>query len=123
LYSLDDVQFVLTARTVLYDTRLFEVDDALSIPEGKSTNFDLNKLTDREITSLIRIMDDNGFWGKEIKKSDKEKRSILKDRRKGNRELQSILVDILGSEVMKKKIEEVVRGIKETWESNIQNSY
>ena len=123
MYSLDDVQFVLTARTVLYDTRLFEVDDALSIPEGKSTNFDLNKLTDREITSLIRIMDDNGFWGKEIKKSDKEKRSILKDRRKGNRELQSILVDILGSEVMKKKIEEVVRGIKETWESNIQNSY
>ena len=41
-YSLEDVQFILTARTVLYDTRIREANEILKVGEGESKVIDLN---------------------------------------------------------------------------------
>lgn len=63
LYSLSEIQFVLSARTVLYDTRILEVNDILKISDGESATFDLNKLGKREITQIQAIINNNGLWG------------------------------------------------------------
>lgn len=46
-YSLEDVQFILTARTVLYDTRIREANEILKVGEGESKVIDLNKLNEK----------------------------------------------------------------------------
>lgn len=58
-YSLEDVQFILTARTVLYDTRIREANEILKVGEGESKVIDLNKLNEKELnvmSNILRIM-------------------------------------------------------------------
>lgn len=112
IYDLKDIQFVLTARTVLYDTRILEANTALRIGESESRVVNLNKLCDSELSALINILNRNGLWGQLSGLSNTEKKKQLKNKRKGNAEFQSILVDVVNSTDMKKKIEEIVLGIK-----------
>lgn len=51
-YELKEIQFILTARTVLYDTRILEANTALRIGEGESRVINLNKLSDSELSFL-----------------------------------------------------------------------
>lgn len=114
-YSLQNIQFILTARTVLYDTRIKEANEALDIQEGQSRVVDLNKLTENELGTLSSILKNNGLWGVFSGLSDTNKRKRL--RKQGNSEFQSILVDIVNSTDMKQKIEQIVSGIKSVSES------
>lgn len=112
LHNSSDIQFILSARSVLYDTRITEVNDMFNIQIGQSAIFDLNKLENAEIAEMCRILDANGLWGQNNKLSDKEKRKLLVERQKGNGELQGIMLGILKSTFMKNKIEVVVKNIK-----------
>ena len=62
-YSLEDVQFILTARTVLYDTRIREANEILKVGEGESKVIDLNKLNEKELNVMSNILRNNGLWG------------------------------------------------------------
>lgn len=116
LYDLECVQFIFSARSVLYDTRIMEVNEYLKIGEGESAIYDLNKLNWREISEIHTIIDSNGLWGRNSKLPDSEKRKILTNRRMGNQELQGIML-LVNSFSMKKRIEDVVANIKNMSES------
>lgn len=111
-YSLKDVQFILTARTVLYDTRIREANEILKVGEGESKVIDLNRLNETELRVMNNILRNNGLWGNLSNLSMSEKKKRLRDRRWGNSEFQSILVDVVNSTDMKNKIETIVSGIK-----------
>ena len=113
LYSLSDVQFVLSARTVLYDTRILEVNDILKIGEGESAIFDLNKLDRGEIAQIQTIINDNGLWGEKSNLSPTMKRRLLTGKGQGNCELQGIMLLLVNSTDMKERINNVVKNIKE----------
>ena len=102
-YSLEDVQFILTARTVLYDTRIREANEILKVGEGESKVIDLNKLNEKELNVMSNILRNNGLWGNLSNLSRSEKKKRLKDRKWGNSEFQSILVDVVNSTDMKNK--------------------
>lgn len=112
MYSLEDVQFILTARTVLYDTRIREASEILKVEEGQSKIVDLNQLTPNEIYMMSNILRNNGLWGELSRLPENEKRKRLQDRKKGNAQFQSILVDVVNSTDMKDKIRKIVLGIK-----------
>ena len=100
------IQFILSARTVLYDTRICEVNDILKVGEGQSAIFDLNKLEKREVYQIQTIINNNGLWGEKSSLSPSEKSKLLVGRKKGNRELQGIMLLLVNSTSMKKKIEQ-----------------
>lgn len=112
LHSINNIQFVLTARTVLYDTRIGEVEDLFRLNPGQSAVLDLNKLTIAEVNEMNRILETNGLWSSYSAESKEMKGKLLKERKGGNRELQAILVGVLNSTKMKEKIEEIVNNIK-----------
>ena len=112
LYNMSGIQFILSARTVLYDTRICEVNDILKVGEGQSAIFDLNKLEKREVYQIQTIINNNGLWGEKSSLSPSEKSKLLVGRKKGNRELQGIMLLLVNSTSMKKKIEQVVEEIK-----------
>lgn len=112
LYPLENFQFILTARTVLYDTRIMEANECLRVGENQSLVLDLNKLTNQEIQGMSDILSANGLWGALSNLSDAEKKKHLRNRNSGNAEFQGILVDVLQSDNMKKKVEDIVSHIK-----------
>ncbi len=112
LHNISNLQFVLTARTVLYDTRIGEVEDLFRLNPGQSLVLDLNKLESVEINEMNRILENNGLWSNYSAESKEERSKLLKEKQRGNRELQAILVDVLNSSKMKEKIEEIVINIK-----------
>ena len=95
---------------MLYDTRILEANTALRIGEGESRVINLNKLSDSELSFLTNILNKNGLWGRMSGLSNTEKKKQLKNKRKGNAEFQSILVDVVNSTDMKEKIEQIVLG-------------
>lgn len=118
LYPLENLHFVLSARTVLYDTRIMEANECLKVKEGQSITIDLNKLSDPELRNMSNILSKNGLWGKFSNLSDTEKRKYLANRGSGNAEFQGILVDVVQSTHMKEKIIDLVSRIK-----NVSDSY
>lgn len=68
----------------------------------------MNKLSDSELSFLTNILNKNGLWGRMSGLSNTEKKKQLKNKRKGNAEFQSILVDVVNSTDMKEKIEQIV---------------
>lgn len=117
LYPLNDFQFILTARTVLYDTRITEANECLKVKENQSVIIDLNKLTYPEVNAMSNILSTNGLWGTWSNLSAAEKKRHLRSRNSGNAEFQGILVDVLQSDNMRNKIETIVAHIKKVSDS------
>ena len=112
MYDLANVQFILSARTVLYDTRILEVNDLLKIGEGESITFDINKLSKEELKQMQMIIDRNGLWGDKSNRSLSEKRQLLSGKKTGNCELQGIMLLLVNSTNIREKINNVVNNIK-----------
>jgi hypothetical protein len=117
LYSLDNIQFILSARSVLYDTRIMEANEYLQVEEGQSKIIDLNKLLNPEIEEMRKILSTNGLWGTLSNLSDTDQRKYLSGKKAGNKEFQGILVDVVQSTDMKQKFEEIVSHIKSVSDS------
>lgn len=113
IYNLTDVQFIFSARSVLVDIRIAEVKEILSLEDGDSIMVDINKLNREEEDSLRRLFDRNGLWGKYASYSINEKRKLLSKRDHGNRELQSILVEVIDSAYIKKEFKRTIENIKQ----------
>lgn len=81
LYSLDNIQFILSARSVLYDARIMEANDILRVEEGQSATIDLNKLVGTEIEGIRKILSTNGLWGTLSSLSETEQRKYLRGKK------------------------------------------
>lgn len=104
LHSLDNIQFILSARSVLYDTRICEVNENLRVKKGQSAIIDLNKLVRAEIEGMCKILSTNGLWGTLNNLSETEQRKHLCDKKTGNAQFQGILLDVVQSTDMKKRL-------------------
>lgn len=113
LYDLSDVQFVFSARSVLIDIRIAEVKEILGLTEGDSIIVDINKLNGGEIDKLRRLFDKNGLWGEYASFNAADKRKLLSKHNHGNRELQSILVEVIDSAYIKNEFKQTIDNIKQ----------
>ena len=112
-HDCSDVTFVLTARTMIYEVKMTEVCEWFGIKAGESVVLDINKLTGKEISNCIKLINDYEFWGKRTGISTKEKRRVLTDKSRGNCEFQSILLDVINSSTIKDRLDEIVKEIKQ----------
>ncbi len=111
-YDISEVTFVLSARTMIYDTKITDVDQILSLSEGQSEIIDINKLDDRELRKCYQLFEDNKFWGpyNSARQSAKKKALVIHD--KGNQELHTILLDVIHSSDIEKRLIELTNSIK-----------
>lgn len=111
LYPNSNIQYIFTARSVMYDVRVQDVCEYLSIEQGNVPVIDLNRMTDGEINKLSCIFSENGLWGRHSNLSSRKKCKLLKDEKNGNKQFQGVLLWLIKSESIKFKIEEIVNKI------------
>lgn len=103
------IQFVFTARSALNFSRMQDVFELFSIGEGESAIIEIDKLSSADIKRCVNLFDRFGAWGKNSRLSDKEKQKLLRDRDHGNSKFQSIMIDVMQSDDMIKKIKDLIR--------------
>ena len=109
---LKNVQFVLTARTSLNFSRMPDVLTLFAVEENESSVITVDKLSTEDIKRCVTIFDQYGAWGKFLKLSFEQKRSHLIARSHGNKEFQSIMLDVLDSDEMARRIEAIIDAIE-----------
>lgn len=112
LYGNSMTTFILTARTMIYDTKMSEACNLLNASADKITAIDVNKLNSNEIAALFRILETNQLWGNFTAKSRHEKYNLLKGRNDGDCQFQNALIEVIHSSHMKEEIEKEVNAIR-----------
>jgi archaellum biogenesis ATPase FlaH len=102
-----NVKLLLTSRTVIYE---FNFDILIDSFENY-TAINCDKITDSDITYLIEIFDKYGIWGADAGLSVDDKQSIIAT--ECDRQFQAILLRLMRSPQILKRIEQVVRPLKE----------
>ena len=110
-------QFLLTARSALNYNKMPTVFSMFSVEENQSAIFDINVLNNTELTNCVSIFDRNGLFGRNSGLNKNEKIRHLSARKYGARRFQSIMLDVLESEVIKRKISELIQIIREQSQS------
>ena len=108
------VQFILTARSALNYNKMPIILDEFDVKEGKSAIFNVNNLNSNDIKNCVKIFDQYGLFGKQAKLSEAEKIRYLSDRKGGSKKFQSIMLEVIQSDLIKEKIISIVKSIKET---------
>lgn len=112
-HNCSDITFILTARTMVYEVKMVEVCNFFGVGSGQSVILDINKLNRKEILNCYNLIEKYEFWGKKTRLPKNEKRLLLTDKRKGNYELQSILLEVINSSTIKDRLDEIVKEIKQ----------
>lgn len=112
LFNERQMQFVLTARTALNYNKMPAVLYDFHVQENFSSLFDLNIIDDVGIENCIKIFNRFGLFGRQAKLTDKEKREYLINRKHGARKFESIMLDVIQSDLIKTKVEDLIRDIK-----------
>ncbi|MCL2249011.1 MAG: hypothetical protein FWC13_07045 [Oscillospiraceae bacterium] len=110
--NIRNIQFVLTARTALNHNKMPEILSTFSVKENESALVDINILSEKDIRHCIHVFNRYGLFGRDSKCSYDEKYQLLSQRKKGNKKFQSIMLHILSSPDMKKRVDDLVKTIK-----------
>lgn len=111
LYENSNIQFVLTARTALNYNKMPSVLEEFGVKENCSSIFNLNKIDDSGIKYAIKIFDRYGLFGKRAGLTEEKKKEYLTNPKKCGRQFQSIMLDVIQSELLKSKVETLVNNI------------
>jgi hypothetical protein len=111
-HDTSDITFVLSARTMIYETKLLDVCRLLNIVEHDVVSLDINRLSINEINNFYSILENNQLWGEYAGKSSNQKKRILMNKDHGNSEMQTILLDIIHSSSMRNELQKEVNLIK-----------
>lgn len=106
------IQFVFTARSALNYSKMQDVFDIFSIGEGESTAIGINTLGRKDIQCCVSLFDQYGAWGVGAGWSAAKKTDYLRDRAHGNSRFQTIMLDVIQSDDMSKRIKRLVGAIK-----------
>lgn len=112
LFNEGQIQFVLTARTALNYNKMPKVLSIFSVQENCSAVFDLNTIDDVGIENCIKIFNRYGLFGRQAKLMEKEKKEHLTNRKYGARKFQSIMLDVIQSDLIKTKVEDLIQVLK-----------
>ena len=108
LFNEGQIQFVLTARTALNYNKMPTVLSTFSVQENCSAVFNLNTIDDIGVENCIRIFNRYGLFGRKAKLTNKEKREHLINRKYGACKFQSIMLDVIQSDLVKTKVENLI---------------
>lgn len=109
---ISDMTLILTARTGLIESVAPEVCAIFNIVNNESVTIDVNKLNHNEIVQCDKIFSRYGYWGAHSGKKEKDRLKLLKQYSSGNSSLQSILMIAFESDVISKKISEIIEKIR-----------
>ena len=106
-YKHNHISLVLSERTPAHETaHLFLRDIMLDDP----FEIDLNELTDKEVESLIQVVEKNGLWQKRSHFTVDEKIQFIKTRCK--RHLSQFIIQLVKSDDLGNRYNEIVTAIK-----------
>lgn len=108
LYSENNIQFVLTARSALNFNKMPDIFEDFAIKENESAVFNVNRLENSDLEDCIRIFDEYGLFGRKAYLDKAQKMEYLSRRKNGARQFQSIMLDIMQSDVMQEKVKNIV---------------
>lgn len=110
-YDMSNVYIILTIRSYINDLFYNDLLELNYFKEESATLITLNELSDVEINSLIKLLDQYNMWGSKFLNSTNEKRTYIKEECKKN--LRNVLAGVLDSPVIRKKLEDIISPIKE----------
>lgn len=110
LHSNNKVKYIFTARSYINDNFYVKLIDNFKFDESKVGIYDLNKLTNEEISSIIELIDEYHLWGENAGLGIKAKEKILTLECKS--EMKSILLELFKSEVIKSKLNILMNELK-----------
>lgn len=113
LLSDGKVQFILTARSALNYNKMPIILADFFARENESAIYDLNKLEQRDLENCVSIFDQYGLFGKRANLTHNKKMEYLAARGGGASRFQSIMLDAIQSELIKSKIDSLIKIIKE----------
>ena len=112
LHISENLQFVFSARTALNHAKMPTVLQDFNATVGDSTVLNINKLKKTDLNNCMEIFDQYGLFGRRANLSAKGKISFLSDYHGGASRFQTIMLEVLHSDVIEQKILELVSIIK-----------
>ncbi|NFO12109.1 hypothetical protein FDB29_13670 [Clostridium botulinum] len=109
-YNLSEITVILTERSYINDLLYSDLLNINQCSEKNSQIISLNRLSNDEVDSLIKLLDNFNLWGKKSKWKLQEKKRFIKE--DCNRSLKEVLLEVFKSNVIKTKLDEIVDIIK-----------
>lgn len=106
-------QFLLTARSAINYNKMPIILEEFFVEEGATAIFDINKLDEDDLGNCVRVFDQYGLWGTNAGLNISQKIKYLTSRKSGNCRFQSIMLDVIQSDLMQRKIADTVQIIRE----------
>lgn len=113
LLSEGNVQFILTARSALNYNKMPIILADFFAKENESALYDLNRLEQRDLENCVSIFDQYGLFGERANLVRSKKIEYLSARGSGACRFQSIMLDAIQSDIIKSKIDSLIKLIKE----------
>lgn len=105
-------QFLLTARSAINYNKMPIILEKFFVEEGATAIFDINKLDEDDLGNCVRVFDQYGLWGTNAGLNTSQKIKYLTSRKSGNCRFQSIMLDVIQSDLMQRKIADTVQIIR-----------
>lgn len=106
LFQRDDIRFIFSVRSYLNENLYLRFVERFKIPENQIAMYDVNTMTKDECKDVCNLLNAYSLWGKRAADTPSEKFRYLNQ--KCNGEFKSILLDLLHSENMQKKIKRLI---------------
>lgn len=113
-YINSDYKFIFTARSYVNESVSFRLKDILRIDDDNIFPFDVNVIENGDVENIIKLLDKVEVW-KEFKDIpySKKKKKIVEDY---NSNIREIILDLVNSENVSKKILQIYSKVEETEE-------
>lgn len=108
-YLPEDTKYIFTSRSVFCEVGLEQLTDSHAFDLSEINVYDINKLDNDDIILAMEILSKHGFWREFANLWPEKKQKLLTS--KCNSEISSILMMILKSDTIKKKLRELVSDI------------
>lgn len=112
LFDNKQLQFVLTARTALNYNKMPSVLSDFAVEENDSAVFNLNRVDNTGIDYCIKVFERFGLFGRRAGLTREQKKDYLINSKNCGRKFQAIMLDVIQSQVLSSKVEELVENIK-----------
>ena len=105
-------QFVLTARSALNHAKMPSVLNDFIVTTGESSVINIDRLEKADLYNCIDLFDRYGLFGRRAKLNKREKFKYLSMYDGGASRFQSIMLEVLQSNVIKTKVVDLINKIK-----------
>lgn len=109
-YNLLDCVIILSERSYINDTLYSDILNLAQANEDNTSIISLNRLTNVEIDSIIKLFNSYNLWGKNSRWSYNQKKKYINKNCKGS--LKDVLIWMFDAPIIKDKLQEILDIIK-----------